>query len=95
MMKICNCLVYLPVLLSVLDNVESLEINIGMFSKNWTNGSLTTITYNETGGFCILFGSYRVEECKYYGECCGDVVRIRERLEHGTYQCMAIGDTQG
>jgi len=95
MMRICNCLVYLPILLSVLGNVELLELNIGMFSKNWTNGSMKTITYNEDDGFCNGFYIGEAEACKYYGECCGDVVRIRERLGHGTYQCMNIGDTQG
>jgi len=95
MMRIYDCLVYLTILLSVLDSVESLEINIGIFSKNLTNGNLTTIFYNEKGWFCNSFSFGREEACKYYGECCGDVVRIRERLEHGTYQCMAIGDTQG
>jgi len=80
MMRICNCLVYLPILLSVLDSVESLEINIGIFSKNLTSGNLTTIFYNEDDGFCSGFYIDSEEECKYYGECCGDVVRIREPI---------------
>ena len=43
---------------------------------------------------CNTLRSQR-EECKFYGECCGDPIRIRERLEPETFQCMNIGNTQG
>ena len=31
-------------------------------------------------------------ECRFYGECCGDPVRIRERLEPGTFSCLSLSD---
>ena len=52
------------------------------------------IEYQRTNLGCERLRSNR-EECKFYGECCGDPVRIRERLEPDTYHCMNIGNTQG
>ena len=30
------------------------------------------------------------EECKYYGDCCKDPMRIREKLESGTFSCQSL-----
>ncbi|XP_067947983.1 uncharacterized protein [Watersipora subatra] len=35
------------------------------------------------------------EQCKFYGECCGDPVRIRERLEPSVFRCKDFGKVQG
>ena len=44
---------------------------------------------------CESISSSEMEACKYYGHCCFDVVRMRERLEPGTYNCINIGNVQG
>lgn len=29
------------------------------------------------------------EECKYYDDCCSDIIRIKEKLAPGTYSCKS------
>ncbi|KAF6039654.1 hypothetical protein EB796_002034 [Bugula neritina] len=73
--------------------VYSLNLAIGI-----VDGGLVVdnITYTVSGANCdSLHITSQTEECKYYGECCGDVVRVRERLEPGTFQCMDVGLTTG
>jgi len=39
---------------------------------------------------CTEFKALRYEECKYYGSCCSDPIRLREKLKPGTFTCTPI-----
>ena len=53
------------------------------------------VDYRPDGDGCEPISSSEMEACKYYSHCCLDVVRMRERLEPETYNCINIGNVQG
>ena len=53
------------------------------------------VSYSSGWYGCESILASEMEACKYYGHCCFDVVRMRERLEPGTYNCINIGNVQG
>lgn len=74
---------------------EWIILELDKYNEKWHPRPTTIITYKHSNVGCETIDKSPNEECKYYGECCGDPVRIRERLEPGTYQCLNIGDVQG
>lgn len=50
--------------------------------------TINNITLTQSNCGCRLFVPQISEECKYYGDCCADPMRVRERLEPGTFSCI-------
>ena len=44
-------------------------------------------------GDCEWFRDQHDEKCKYYGSCCEDPMRLREKLARGTFRCMTLNTT--
>ena len=74
--------------------VQLYEIIDVPYKRSLTDNTTQIFQYKRNWEGCQQIDS-NGEECKFYGECCGDPVRIRERLEPESYQCMNIGNTQG
>lgn len=73
---------------------ETLTLEVG--GLNGENPAIQMVySHNVNKAKCDTITDSTDDECKYYGECCGDPVRIRERLEPGTFECMNIGNVQG
>ncbi|XP_067949616.1 uncharacterized protein [Watersipora subatra] len=54
-----------------------------------------TITYDRNPLYLNCYSNYWEHECRFYGECCSNSVRVREVLEPETYECQNFGNTQG
>jgi len=44
-------------------------------------------------GDCESFRYQHDEKCKYYGSCCEDPMRLREKLARGTFRCVTLNTT--
>jgi len=47
-----------------------------------------------TSGDCDHFNDGHNEECKYYGSCCNDPMRLREMLQRGIFHCETLNTTR-
>ena len=68
------------------------DLYLGLYSGNQT---LTVFQRDNFQHGCVQFPSAPnheglPEECKYYGDCCRDPMRIREKLEPGTFSCQQL-----
>jgi len=46
-------------------------------------------------GGCSPFTVGNDTECKYYGSCCNDTMRLRDMLQRGTFHCKTLNTTHG
>ena len=67
---------------------ELTAIPLGLFSSEIRDSWSYTLIQNLT---CQEFIPGVEESCKYYGDCCKDPMRIRERLLSGTFTCSDEG----
>ena len=44
-------------------------------------------------GNCAVFTEQDDEKCKFYGSCCVDPMRLREKLARGTFSCVTLNTT--
>jgi len=51
------------------------------------------LVFSPMYGTCEHFLQEWTEECKYYGSCCNDPMRLREKLKSGTFRCTTIDTT--
>ena len=71
------------------------DLYLGLYNKENTNLTLTVFQRDNFQHGCVEFPSAPnreglPEECKYYGDCCRDPMRIREKLEPGTFSCQHL-----
>ena len=71
------------------------DLYLGLYSRENINQSLTVFKRDNYQHGCVEFPSAPnieglSEECKYYGDCCKDPMRIREKLEPGTFSCEQL-----
>jgi len=79
-------LVFLP--LSAVTSSSDKQFPVGIL----TGQPITTVqgSLYTSGGNCTQFSEGTEEDCKYYGDCCNDPMRLRERLEKGTFSCVSL-----
>ena len=69
------------------------DLYLGLYSDSSTK-NLTVFQRDNFQHSCVEFPSPNTrglsEECKYYGDCCTDPMRIREKLEPGTFSCQTL-----
>ena len=79
----------------ICDEVTPSDLYLGLFSEENTNQNFTVFKRDNFQHSCVTFPSAPnheglSEECKYYGDCCKDPMRIREKLEPGTFACEPV-----
>ena len=77
------------------ENTTPSDLYLGLYRNEKTNLTLTVFQRDNFQYGCVQFPSAPnheglSEECKYYGDCCRDPMRIREKLEPGTFSCQHL-----
>ena len=81
-------LLYLLVLsLATATHTQSFYL-VGQFKRPQQEVEL--VKERTTSPYCSHFSTGKSEECKYYGSCCNDPMRLREMLQKGTFHCETI-----
>ena len=65
------------------------SLYLGLYSESKT-GELREFTRDSYKKQCYSYaaGDNSTEHCRFYGDCCVDPMRVRERLEPGTFSCL-------
>ena len=85
---ICIAYIYLNLVNTTFASPEKLYL--GLFSGLHLNQTLTIFERDSYQDNCTIPFEDVQEECKYYGDCCTDPMRIREKLEPGTFSCRHL-----
>ena len=65
------------------------SLYLGLYSESKTD-ELREFTRDSYQKQCYSYtaGDNSTEHCRFYGDCCVDPMRVRERLEPGTFSCL-------
>ena len=71
------------------------DLYLGLYGKDINNKTFTVFKRDNFQYGCTKFPTAPnteglPENCKYYGDCCTDPMRIREKLEPGTFSCQTL-----
>ena len=67
------------------------SLYLGLYSDSRSpGGALTEFKRDNHQEGCYTYtrGNSSTEHCRFYGDCCVDPMRVRERLEPGTFSCL-------
>lgn len=71
------------------------ELPLGLLTDaDWQADSSTLLSIPSLLWGCKRFERGVAEECKYYGDCCQDPMRVWEQLERDTFSCQKLPSSE-
>lgn len=67
-------------------------IYMGLYNSKNTSEEFRVLKRDSYQYGCTPFNRSTEESCKFYGDCCVDPMRLRERLEPGTFSCEPVSN---